>query len=235
MGGSTDLPYILLHLHFREFIHTVTITNPYIGWHMHIVQYSIANANGGQKQWWWLQQHYITLIQESNKVPKNRCLYRDTTVSSVKRHTIRLPVAAHIRFKMMLLAFKAIKRAAHLYLQTHVRPHAPERALPSTTSAGLLVPLSLRADNGRSAQSQLFSVLAHQWWNKLLTSMPGQQSHSPLSENSSRPCITWLPPNPSPKKKHICTCMVFPLDHRTYVLKLSLKSSSYHAWTRAWK
>ena len=43
----------------------------------------------------------------------------------------------------------------------------PARSLRSTTSAGSLVPPSLRANKGRSAKSQLFSVLGLQWWNEL--------------------------------------------------------------------
>ena len=53
------------------------------------------------------------------------------------------------------------------YLQALVRPHAPARALRATTSAGWLVPPSLRAGKSRTAKSQLFSVLAPLWWNDL--------------------------------------------------------------------
>ena len=40
-------------------------------------------------------------------------------------------------------------------------------ALCSTISAGHLAPPSLRASKGRTKKSQLFSVLAPQWWNEL--------------------------------------------------------------------
>ena len=36
-----------------------------------------------------------------------------------------LPVVACIRFKMMVLALKAVNRSAPIYLQTPVTPHAP--------------------------------------------------------------------------------------------------------------
>ena len=71
------------------------------------------------------------------------------------------------------------------------RPHAPARALRSTTSASRLVPPSLRASKGGTAKSQLFSVLAL-WWNELLTWRP--QSRSPASARDSRPTcseFTW--------------------------------------------
>ena len=70
-----------------------------------------------------------------------------------------------------VLAFRAINRAAPLYLQTQVRPHAPEKALCSTTSAGRLVLPTLRANKGHSAKPRLFSVLAPQWWNELPTNV----------------------------------------------------------------
>ena len=56
-----------------------------------------------------------------------------------------LPVAAHIQFKRMVLAFKAVNGTAPIYLQTLVRPHAPVRALRSSTSASWMVPPLLRA------------------------------------------------------------------------------------------
>ena len=79
-----------------------------------------------------------------------------------------LPVAARIWFKMMVLAFKAVNRTAPVYLQTLVRPHARStpRALNSSTSAGRLIPPLLRENKANSAKSQLFSVLATQWWKR---------------------------------------------------------------------
>jgi len=55
-----------------------------------------------------------------------------------------LPIIARIRFKTLVLAYKAVSGTAPTYLQTLVRPHAPARALCSTTSARRLVPPSLR-------------------------------------------------------------------------------------------
>jgi len=78
-----------------------------------------------------------------------------------------LPVVARIKFKTMVLAYKAVDGTAPAYLQALVKPHTPARSLRSTTSAGRLVPPSLRASKGRSAKSQLFSVLGPQWWNEL--------------------------------------------------------------------
>ncbi|KAK0138992.1 hypothetical protein N1851_024468 [Merluccius polli] len=84
----------------------------------------------------------------------------------------------------MVLTYKAINVTAPTYLQELVRPHAPARALRATTSAGRLVPPSLRAGKGRTGKSQLFSVLAPLWWNDLPA---GLQSQSPASARDSRP------------------------------------------------
>ena len=62
-----------------------------------------------------------------------------------------LPVAAHSRFMAMVLAFKVVSGTAPIYL-TLVRPHTPARTLLSTTSAGRLVPPSLRANKGHSGK-----------------------------------------------------------------------------------
>ena len=56
---------------------------------------------------------------------------------------------------LVVLAFKTIDRTAPIYLQTLVRPHASVPVLCSSTSAGRLVPPSLRANKGRSAKSWL--------------------------------------------------------------------------------
>ena len=67
----------------------------------------------------------------------------------------------------MVLAYKAVDGTAPAYLQALLKPHTPARSLRSTTSAGRLVPPSLRASKARSTKSQLFSVLGPQWWNEL--------------------------------------------------------------------
>ncbi|KAK0133336.1 hypothetical protein N1851_031154 [Merluccius polli] len=54
-----------------------------------------------------------------------------------------LPVAACIRFKTMVLTYKAVNGTAPTYLQALVRPPTPARALRATTMASRLVPLLL--------------------------------------------------------------------------------------------
>ena len=94
----------------------------------------------------------------------NRPKFSHTTSLLCSLHW--LLVAAHIRFKTLVLAYRAVKGSAPSYLQPLVKPYTPARALRSATS-GRLLPPSLRGPGGRSTRSRLFSVLAPQWWNEL--------------------------------------------------------------------
>ncbi|KAK3568848.1 hypothetical protein QTP86_017954, partial [Hemibagrus guttatus] len=75
-----------------------------------------------------------------------------------------LPVAAHIRFKTLMLAYKAKNGPAPSYLKALVTPRTAPRSLRSTSTARL-VPPSLRVKDRYT--SRLFSVLAPRWWNEL--------------------------------------------------------------------
>ncbi|KAK3522577.1 hypothetical protein QTP86_024997 [Hemibagrus guttatus] len=74
------------------------------------------------------------------------------------------PVAAHIRFKTLMHAYKAKNGPAPSYLKALVTSRTAPRLLRSTSTARL-VPPSLR-EKGRYT-SRLFSVLAPRWWNEL--------------------------------------------------------------------
>ncbi|KAK0150926.1 hypothetical protein N1851_007964 [Merluccius polli] len=90
-------------------------------------------------------------------------LPKSSHVTPLFRDLQRLPVAARITFKTTVPTYKAVNGTAPTHLRALVRPHAPARALRATTSAGRPVPPSLRASKGRTAKSQLFSVLAPLW------------------------------------------------------------------------
>ena len=84
---------------------------------------------------------------------------------------------------MMVLTFKAINGTAPVYLQTRIKPHAPVRALHSTTSASWLVPSSQTKPAQQSRDSSLFWHL-----NGGMNSRPmsGQRNHSPSSAKDLR-------------------------------------------------
>ncbi|KAK3517719.1 hypothetical protein QTP70_016392, partial [Hemibagrus guttatus] len=74
-----------------------------------------------------------------------------------------LPVAACIRFKILMLAYKAKNGPAPSYLKALITPRTAPRSLRSTSTAQL-VPPSLREKVRYT--SRLFSVLAPRWWNE---------------------------------------------------------------------
>ncbi|KAI4889136.1 hypothetical protein NFI96_015148 [Prochilodus magdalenae] len=87
-----------------------------------------------------------------------------THVTPLLRSLHWLPVVARIRFKTLMLAYKAKNGPAPPYLMAMVKSQAVPRA-PRASSTARLEPPSLRT-HGRQA-SRLFSVLAPRWWNEL--------------------------------------------------------------------
>ncbi len=74
-----------------------------------------------------------------------------------------LPVASRIKFKIILLIFKALNGLAPYYLCNLLLPYSPPRSLRSTDSHLLAVPrYRLSSMGGRS-----FSVVTPKLWNSL--------------------------------------------------------------------
>uniref|UniRef100_A0AAY4ENN7 Reverse transcriptase domain-containing protein n=1 Tax=Denticeps clupeoides TaxID=299321 RepID=A0AAY4ENN7_9TELE len=86
-----------------------------------------------------------------------------------------LPVAARIRFKILMLAYKAKHGAAPSYLTALITPRTAPRLLRASSTARL-VPPSLKVKGKHS--SRLFSVLAPRWWNELPLEVRTAQSLS---------------------------------------------------------
>ncbi|KAI4881670.1 hypothetical protein NFI96_009110 [Prochilodus magdalenae] len=86
-----------------------------------------------------------------------------THVTPLLRSLHWLPVVARIRFKTLMLAYKAKNGPAPPYLMAMVKSRAVPRALRASSTARLEPP-SLRK-HGRQA-SRLLSVLAPRWWNE---------------------------------------------------------------------
>ncbi|KAI4880956.1 hypothetical protein NFI96_001124 [Prochilodus magdalenae] len=87
-----------------------------------------------------------------------------THVTPLLRSLHRLPVAARIRFKTLMFAYKAKIGPAPPYLMEMVKSRAVPRALRASSTARLEPP-SLRTHERQA--SRLFSVLAPRWWNEL--------------------------------------------------------------------
>ncbi|XP_071348004.1 uncharacterized protein [Trachinotus anak] len=72
-----------------------------------------------------------------------------------------LPVAARIKFKSLMLAYKVVSGTAPTYLNALVQEYASSRPLRSSTERRLALPPI------RSRQSKLFSHVVPRWWNAL--------------------------------------------------------------------
>src|SRR4029434_3099274 len=78
-----------------------------------------------------------------------------------------LPVAARIKFKSLMLAYRVLDGSAPTYLNALVRANVTPRMLrPSTQRRLALPPVQVR-------QSRLFSFVVPRWWNEL-PSIPEQ-------------------------------------------------------------
>ena len=77
----------------------------------------------------------------------------------IERHW--LPVAAHIKFKSLMLAYRVIAGSAPTYLNALVRANVTPRMLRLSNGARLALP------SVQVRQSRLFSFVVPRWWNKL--------------------------------------------------------------------
>ena len=85
-------------------------------------------------------------------------------VFNLPKFTHWLPVAVHIRFMTVVLAYSAVKGSGPVYIQDMVRPYTPACPLRSASANRLAAPI-LRVSH--STKSRLFAALAPKWWNKI--------------------------------------------------------------------
>src|SRR4029434_6472653 len=71
-----------------------------------------------------------------------------------------LPVAARIKFKSLMLAYRVLTGSAPTYLNALVRANVP-RTLRSSSERCLALP------SVQARQSRLFSFVVPRWWNEL--------------------------------------------------------------------
>ncbi len=76
-----------------------------------------------------------------------------------------LPVAARIKFKTLMLAYRTTTGSAPAYFHTLLRIYIPSRSLRSASERRLVVP----SQRGSKSLSRTFSVTIPGWWNDLLT------------------------------------------------------------------
>ncbi len=76
-----------------------------------------------------------------------------------------LPVAAHIRFKTLMLAYRTTTDSAPTYVHSLLRIYIPSRSLRSASERRLMVP----SQRGSKSLSRTFSFTVPGWWNDLPT------------------------------------------------------------------
>ncbi len=95
-----------------------------------------------------------------------------------------LPVAAHIQFKTLMLAYKTTTGSAPTYFHSLLQIYIPSRSLRSASERRLVVP----SQRGSKSLSRTFSFTIPGWWNDLPTPIQNAGSLSifkQTTENSS--------------------------------------------------
>ncbi len=74
-----------------------------------------------------------------------------------------LPIAARIKFKVLMFAYKTTTGTAPIYLNLLVQTYAPSRSLRSASERRLVVP----SQRGTKSLSWTFSWTVSSWWNDI--------------------------------------------------------------------
>ncbi len=83
-----------------------------------------------------------------------------------------LPIAARIKFKALMIAYKTTSGSAPLYLNSLLQTCMPSRSLCSASEQHITVP----SQRGTKSLSLTFSLTVPIWWNDLPNSIPADES-----------------------------------------------------------
>ncbi len=83
-----------------------------------------------------------------------------------------LPIAAHIKFKALMFAYRTTSCYAPLYLNALLQTYMPSRSLRSASERRITVP----SQRGTKSLSQTFSVTVPIWWNDRPNSIRAAES-----------------------------------------------------------
>ncbi len=90
-----------------------------------------------------------------------------------------LPIAARIKFKVLMFAYKTTTGAAPIYLNLLVQTYAPSRSLRSASERRLVVP----SQRGTKSLSRTFSWTVPSWCNDLPISIRTAESLAIFKKN----------------------------------------------------
>ncbi len=83
-----------------------------------------------------------------------------------------LPIAARIKFKTLMFAYRTTSGSAPLYLNSLLQTYMPSRSLRSASEWRITVP----SQRGTKSLSQTFSFTVPIWWNDLPNSIRAAES-----------------------------------------------------------
>ncbi len=91
---------------------------------------------------------------------------------SRQERTSHLPIAARIKFKAFMFAYKTTTGSAPLYLNSVLQTYVASRSLRSTSVEHIIVPSQI----GTKSLSLTFSLTVASWWNNLPNSIRANES-----------------------------------------------------------
>ncbi len=94
-----------------------------------------------------------------------------------------LPIAARIKFKALMFAYKTTTGSAPLYLNSLLQIYVPSRSLCSASERRFIVPSQI----GTKSLSQTFKLTVPSWWNDLPNSILSHLQES--AKNTSIPSL----------------------------------------------
>ncbi len=83
-----------------------------------------------------------------------------------------LPIAARIKFKALMFAYKTTTGSAPLYLNSLLQIYVPSRSLCSASECRFIVP----SQRGSKSLSRTFKLNVSSWWNDLPNSIRAAES-----------------------------------------------------------
>ncbi len=83
-----------------------------------------------------------------------------------------LPIAAYIKFKALMFAYRTTSGSAPLYLNVLLQTYMPSRSLRSASEQRIIVP----SQRGTKSLSLFFSLTVPIWWNDMPNSIRAAKS-----------------------------------------------------------
>ncbi len=112
----------------------------------------------------------LQLIQNASRLIFNEPKRTHFTPLFINLHW--LPIAARIKFKALMFAYKTTSGSAPLYLNSLLQTYVPSKSLHSASERRIIVP----SQRGTKSLSQTFSLTVPTWWNDLPNSIWAAES-----------------------------------------------------------